>query len=75
VHIVLSSHTHPPPPPLAPLPPPAPLQCCSLSWNLQQQDQFLSSSWDDTIKLHSLAAPASLATFRGHKYCVYQVAW
>jgi WD40 repeat protein len=50
-------------------------QCCCLSWNLQRRDQFLSSSWDDTIKLWSAGRPASLATFVGHTYCVYHVAW
>jgi len=50
-------------------------QCCSLSWNMQRRDLFLSSSWDDTIKLWSLTAPAALQTFLGHSYCVYHVAW
>ncbi|KXZ54096.1 hypothetical protein GPECTOR_5g20 [Gonium pectorale] len=40
-----------------------------------ERELFLSSSWDDTIKLWSLAAPGSLRTFAGHTYCVYHVAW
>lgn len=48
-------------------------QCCSVSWNSRQRQLFLSSSWDDSIKLWSLGAPASLRTFLGHTYCVYQV--
>ena len=50
-------------------------QCCSLAWNTSKRDVFLSSSWDDTIKLWSLNSPASLRTFAGHTYCVYHVAW
>lgn len=53
----------------------AALQCCCLSWNMQRRDLFLSSSWDDTIKLYSIQNPASLQTFMGHSYCVYHVAW
>lgn len=57
--------------------PTRPLQCCSLAWNTTHRDLFLSSSWDDSIKLWSLGAlqPASLRTFTGHTYCVYHVAW
>lgn len=50
-------------------------ECCCLSWNLQRRDLFLSSSWDDSIKLHSIHAPGSAQTFLGHSYCVYHVAW
>ncbi|PNW70682.1 hypothetical protein CHLRE_17g730200v5 [Chlamydomonas reinhardtii] len=50
-------------------------ECCSLAWNTSKRDVFLSSSWDDTIKLWSLNSPASLRTFAGHTYCVYHVAW
>jgi hypothetical protein len=46
-----------------------------VSWNLRNRDLFLSSSWDDTIKLWSVARPGSLQTFLGHTYCVYHVAW
>lgn len=52
-----------------------PVQCCSLSWNLHNRELFLSSSWDDTIKLWSLEQPTALRTFTGHTYCVYQVTW
>lgn len=51
------------------------LQCCCLSWNMQRRDLFLSSSWDDSIKLYSINNPASMQTFVGHSYCVYHVAW
>lgn len=51
------------------------LQCCSLSCNMTKKDLFLSSSWDDSIKLWSLGHQASLRTFPGHTYCVYHVAW
>lgn len=51
------------------------LQCCSLSCNMSKKDLFLSSSWDDTIKLWSLNHPSSLRTFPGHTYCVYQTVW
>lgn len=52
-----------------------PVQCCCLSWNMQRRDLFLSSSWDDSIKLYSIHNPASMQTFLGHSYCVYHVAW
>lgn len=51
------------------------VQCCCLSWNMQRRDLFLSSSWDDSIKLYSIHNPASMQTFLGHSYCVYHVAW
>jgi len=51
------------------------VQCCSLSCNLHTRDLFLSSSWDDTVKLWSLGQPTALRTFTGHTYCVYHVAW
>mmetsp|Transcript_45098 Transcript_45098/g.134644 ORF Transcript_45098/g.134644 Transcript_45098/m.134644 type:complete len:316 (-) Transcript_45098:2-949(-) len=50
-------------------------ECCSLSANMHKRDLFLSSSWDDTIKLWSLNQPTSLRTFAGHTYCVYQAVW
>ncbi|GLI62683.1 hypothetical protein VaNZ11_005359 [Volvox africanus] len=50
-------------------------ECCSVAWNTSKRDLFLSSSWDDTVKLWTLQAPASLRTFAGHTYCVYHVAW
>lgn len=42
---------------------------------MSKRDLFLSSSWDDTIKLWSLGQPMSLRTFTGHTYCVYHTAW
>ncbi|KIY95151.1 peroxin-7 [Monoraphidium neglectum] len=50
-------------------------ECCCVSWNGRQRDLFLSSSWDDTVKLWSTQRPGSLQTFTGHTYCVYHVAW
>uniref|UniRef100_A0A7S0V849 Peroxin-7 n=1 Tax=Polytomella parva TaxID=51329 RepID=A0A7S0V849_9CHLO len=50
-------------------------ECSSISWNSNRRDQFLTSSWDDTVKLWSLDHNASLRTFPGHTYCVYQAAW
>ena len=50
-------------------------QCCSLSCNMTKRDLFLSSSWDDSVKLWSLGQPMSLRTFTGHTYCVYHTAW
>jgi peroxin-7 len=50
-------------------------ECCSVSWNVQRRDLFASSSWDDTLKVWSLASPRSLQTFAGHTYCVYACAW
>ncbi|MEW5298498.1 MAG: hypothetical protein WDW36_001613 [Sanguina aurantia] len=51
-------------------------ECCCVSWNPTKRDLFLSSGWDDSVKLWSMGQPnQSLRTFRGHTYCVYQVAW
>jgi WD40 repeat protein len=57
------------------LSPPPTHQCSSLSCNMSKRDLFLSSSWDDTIKLWSLGQPMSLRTFTGHTYCVYHTCW
>ncbi|CAI5517788.1 unnamed protein product, partial [Closterium sp. Naga37s-1] len=43
----------------------------SVDWNVVRRDSFLSSSWDDTIKLWALESGQSLRTFREHTYCVY----
>ena len=51
------------------------MQCCCVSWNLQRRDLFLSSSWDDSVKLYSIQHPTAMQTFVGHSYCVYHVAW
>ena len=40
-----------------------------------RRNVFLSGSWDDSIKLWDLQHPGSLATFRGHTYCVYAAVW
>lgn len=56
--------------------PPTPrLQCSSVSWSPAQRDLFVSSSWDDTAKLWSLASGQALRSFLGHTYCVYTAAW
>ena len=61
---------------LPPTPPhPHPPQVYSLSWNLVRRDCFLSGSWDDTVRLWSLASPTSLRTFAEHTYCVYAAQW
>jgi len=46
-----------------------------VDWNAKATDRFLSASWDDSIKLWSLGAQTSLATFARHQYCVYSVKW
>ena len=51
------------------------LQAYSLNWNVVQRSQFLSGSWDDTVRLWDLARPNSLACFREHTYCVYAAVW
>lgn len=48
----------------------------SASWNIAgARDTFLTASWDDTIKLWSVEAGASLRTFAEHAYCVYAAEW
>ena len=42
---------------------------------VRARDSFLSSSWDDTVKLWRLDAPHSLRTFAEHTYCVYVSVW
>ena len=61
-----------PPPPL-----PAHAQVYCLHWNPVRRDVFLSGSWDDSVKLWSLARPggASLRTCAAHTYCVYAAHW
>lgn len=47
----------------------------SVDYNVVRKDSFLSSSWDDTIKLWTVDRPASLRTFKEHAYCVYSASW
>ncbi|KAK3007217.1 hypothetical protein RJ639_017503 [Escallonia herrerae] len=47
----------------------------SVDHNPLRRDSFLSSSWDDSIKLWTADRPASLRTFREHAYCVYSAVW
>ncbi|KAI8907395.1 WD40-repeat-containing domain protein, partial [Gorgonomyces haynaldii] len=47
----------------------------SVDWNLVRKDQFVSGSWDNTIKLWRPEANQSLMTFQEHKGCVYQTIW
>ena len=47
----------------------------SLDFNPVRRDSFLSSSWDDTIKLWTLDRPTSVRTFKEHAYCVYSSVW
>ena len=47
----------------------------SVEWNLVRKDSFLSSSWDDTVKVGALRCTASSAVahpglgFRGDAFC------
>ncbi|GAB4827202.1 peroxisomal targeting signal 2 receptor [Ancistrocladus abbreviatus] len=47
----------------------------SSDWNPTRRDSFLSSSWDDTVKLWTTDRPASVRTFKEHAYCVYSAVW
>ncbi|KAJ4976403.1 hypothetical protein NE237_001509 [Protea cynaroides] len=47
----------------------------SVDWNPVRRDSFLTSSWDDTIKLWTVDRPASVRTFKEHAYCVYSSVW
>jgi len=47
----------------------------SVDYNPTRRDSFLTSSWDDTVKLWAMDRPASVRTFKEHAYCVYQAVW
>lgn len=47
----------------------------SVDYNPVRRDSFLSSSWDDSVKLWTVDRPASLRTFSEHAYCVYAAVW
>ncbi|KAJ6769960.1 hypothetical protein OIU79_020758 [Salix purpurea] len=47
----------------------------SIDYNPKLRDSFISSSWDDTIKLWTLDRPASIRTFKEHAYCVHSAVW
>ncbi|KAE9591343.1 putative transcription factor WD40-like family [Lupinus albus] len=47
----------------------------SVDYNPVRRDSFISSSWDDTVKLWTLDRPTSVRTFKEHAYCVYSAVW
>ncbi|XP_050148848.1 peroxisome biogenesis protein 7-like [Malus sylvestris] len=47
----------------------------SADYNPTRRDSFLTSSWDDTVKLWTVDRPASVRTFKEHAYCVYSAVW
>ncbi|KAL5575227.1 hypothetical protein UlMin_016926 [Ulmus minor] len=47
----------------------------SADYNPVRRDSFITSSWDDTIKLWTLDRPTSVRTFKEHAYCVYSAVW
>lgn len=47
-----------------------------MDWNCNRQlDQFLSASWDHSIKLWDPNGAQSLATFADHQHVVYSAVW
>ncbi|TBU34100.1 peroxin 7 [Dichomitus squalens] len=44
----------------------------SVDWSNIAKDQFISSSWDGTVKLWTPDRPRSLTTLQAHPSCVYQ---
>lgn len=47
----------------------------STDYNPTRRDSFITSSWDDTVKLWTLDRPTSVRTFKEHAYCVYNATW
>ena len=47
----------------------------SVDYNPVRRDSFISSSWDDSVKLWTLDRPTSVRTFHEHAYCVYSAVW
>ncbi|KAF7803324.1 peroxisome biogenesis protein 7 [Senna tora] len=47
----------------------------SADYNPIRRDSFLTSSWDDTVKLWTMDRPTSVRTFKEHVYCVYSSVW
>ncbi|KAF3957996.1 hypothetical protein CMV_017043 [Castanea mollissima] len=47
----------------------------SVDYNPVRRDSFVSSSWDDSIKLWTLDRPTSIRSFQEHAYCVYAAVW
>lgn len=47
----------------------------SVDYNPVRRDSFISSSWDDSIKLWTLDRPTSIRSFQEHAYCVYAAVW
>lgn len=50
-------------------------EAVSLDWNVNHTQLFLSSSWDDTVKLWNATDAACVRSFERHTYCVYAVKW
>lgn len=65
------------------MPPAAPIRSVTahskevvcLDWNASHTQLFLSSSWDDTIKLWNAKEAQAIRSFERHTYCVYTVKW
>ncbi|KAK9696841.1 hypothetical protein RND81_08G000400 [Saponaria officinalis] len=47
----------------------------SVDYNPVRRDSFISSSWDDTVKLWTVDRLVSVRTFKEHAYCVYHSCW
>ena len=47
----------------------------ALDWNTNHTQLFLSSSWDDTVKLWNAQEGQAVRSFERHTYCVYGVKW
>jgi len=47
----------------------------SVNWSPLRRDCFVTTSWDDSVKVWAMEAPHSIRTFQEHSYCVYSSAW
>jgi peroxin-7 len=51
-------------------------EAASVDWNLVRKDQFVSASWDSSIKLwNPMQSNASIATYMEHTGSVYNAQW